>query len=288
MSSTIEKPQLRRLPKDSNSPDILSVIRADGGVIIQNFLSQDQLQRFNIEIDHEIAQLNAGSAHTDEFISKFHGINTKRLTNLVTLSQTFREELLDSDSVHAIAEQVFLEESKSYWMTTAQVIEIGPGNAAQPLHRDLENDYPFIAMGPAGPEVSLNFLIALSDFSEENGATRVIPGSNHWPDFNDRGTPEMTIPAEMSAGDVLLISGKVVHGGGANQTPNTSRPGVAFTLQPGYLTPEEAYPFLIKMDLVKKLSPRAQKIIGFRSQYPKGSPGLWQIDYKEIGDYLGL
>ena len=60
-------------------------------------------------------------------------------------------------------------------MTTAQVIEIGPGNAAQMLHRDLENWFPFIAMGPAGPEVTVNFLIALTDFTEENGATRVIP-----------------------------------------------------------------------------------------------------------------
>jgi ectoine hydroxylase-related dioxygenase (phytanoyl-CoA dioxygenase family) len=155
--------------------------------------------------------------------------------------------------VHSITNKVYEEESGSYWMTTAQVIEIGPGNKAQRLHRDLENQFPFIAMGPSGPEVVLNFFIALTEFTEENGATRVIPKSNVWPDFTYRGTPEMTIPAEMHAGDCLLISGKTVHRGGANQTTDFRRRAVAFSFQPGYLTPEEAYPFLIDMEIAKKL-----------------------------------
>jgi ectoine hydroxylase-related dioxygenase (phytanoyl-CoA dioxygenase family) len=288
MSNTSQTPSLQRVPNTSSSEQILAIIKADGGVIIENFMTLDQLQGLNNEIDAAVAEANFGSTHSDEFISKFHGAKTKRITNLVTISQTFRDTLLDSELVHVIAERAFWEESQSYWMSTAQVIEISPGNDAQPLHRDLENTHPFIAMGSTGPEVSLNFLIALSDFTEENGATRVIPGSNHWSDFNNRGTPEMTIPAEMKAGDVLLISGKVVHGGGANRSVDIKRRGLAFTFQPGYLTPEEAYPFLVQMELVKEMSPRAQKMIGFRSQYPKGSPGLWQIDYKEIGDYMGL
>lgn len=288
MTTTNQAPSLRRVPYTSNSEQILAIVKADGGVIIENFMNPDQLQGLNDEIDASVAEAKFGSTHCDEFIAKFHGAKTKRITNLVTISKTFRDTLLDSDSVHVIAERVFQEEAQSYWMSTAQVIEISPGNDAQPLHRDLENTHPFIAMGPTGPEVSLNFLIALSDFTDENGATRVIPGSNHWSDFNDRGTHEMTMPAEMKAGDVLLISGKVVHGGGANRSVDVKRRGLAFTFQPGYLTPEEAYPFLVEMELVKKMSARAQKMIGFRSQYPKGSPGLWQIDYKEIGDHIGL
>jgi ectoine hydroxylase-related dioxygenase (phytanoyl-CoA dioxygenase family) len=156
------------------------------------------------------------------------------------------------------------------------------------LHRDLENWFPFIGMGPDGPEVTLNFLIALTDFTEENGATRVIPGSNHWSDFEDRGTPEQTIPAIMNAGDALLFSGKTAHGGGANQTSDEYRRAVAFALNPGFLTGEEAYPFLVDMEIAKTLSPRVQRLLGFRSQYPTGSPGLWQVDYADLGDYLKL
>ena len=188
----------------------------------------------------------------------------------------------------AIADAMFLEESGSYWLTTAQIIQIGPGNPAQVLHRDLEQFHPFIGMGPAGPEVIINFMIALTDYTDENGATRVIPGSNRWADYEDRGQPEDTVPAVMDAGDVFFFSGKTAHGGGANVTKDQYRRGVAFAFQPGYLVPEEAYPFLIDMELAKSLSPRAQALLGFRSQYPKGSPGVWQVDYSELADYLNL
>ncbi|EPE03498.1 phytanoyl- dioxygenase [Ophiostoma piceae UAMH 11346] len=289
MPSASTKGGLQRVTVDVGVDRILEIVGQDGGVIIENFLSQEEVAEFNKELDPAIAKLSAGSTHKEnKFIADFHGNETKRLTNLVTHSKIFREQVLEMEIVHDLAKAVFEEDSGSYWMTTAQVIEIGPGNKPQILHRDLENTRPYVDMGPSGPEAMINFLIALSDFTEENGATRVIPQSNHWPDFNDRGTPEMTIPAEMKAGDVLFINGKVVHGGGNNRTTDEYRRGLAFTFQPSFLTPEEAYPFLINLDTVKQMSKRAQRMIGFRSQYPKGSPGLWQSDYKEIADFIGL
>ena len=98
----------------------------------------------------------------------------------------------------------------------------------------------------------------------------------------------MTVPATMKAGDVLCIGGKIVHGGGANTTADEYRRGVAFSFNPGFLTPEEAYPFIVPMELAESMSPRAQQMLGFRSQYPKGSPGLWLHNYSEIADYLHL
>ena len=279
---------LRKLPATADVADIRAVVASDGGVIIEGLLTPDQVSRFNAEIESPLTALAAGGKHELEIVNEFHGANTKRLTNLVSHSPVFRSEIIDHDLVHALCDATFLEESGTYWMTTAQVIEIGPGNRAQFLHRDLENWFPFVGMGPAGPEVTLNFLIALTDFTEENGATRVIPGSNHWDDFEDNGTPEGTIPAVMKAGDALFISGKTVHGGGANLTDNEYRRGVAFTFNVGYLTPEEAYPFIVDLEIAKTLSPRAQRLIGFRSQYPPTSAGLWQVDYNELAGVLGL
>ncbi|OBK23762.1 phytanoyl-CoA dioxygenase [Mycobacterium asiaticum] len=280
--------KLRAIASTAPIDEILSIVREDGGVIIERLLTPDQVARFNAEIDPALRELNAGSKHDNEIVAEFHGRNTKRLTNLVTRSETFRREVIDHDLVHALADGVFLEESGTYWMTTAQVIEIGPGNAAQMLHRDLENWFPFVGMGPAGPEVTINFLIALTDFTEENGATRVIPGSHKWGDFEDRGTPEQTVPAEMSAGDAQFFSGKTAHGGGANRTSDEYRRAVSFALNPGFLVGEEAYPFLVDRELARSLPPRVQSLIGFRSQYPTGSPGLWQVDYSELADYLDL
>ncbi|MFG2623119.1 phytanoyl-CoA dioxygenase family protein [Streptomyces sp. NPDC048507] len=287
---TIQKkaPALTSVTDDTPAEEILRIVTRDGGVIIKGFLTQEQIARFNAEIEQPLRALAPGSTHENEIVAAFHGSNTKRLTNLVTHSATFRSEVIDHPLVHEISDLVFLQESGTYWMTTAQVIEIGPGNQAQMLHRDLENWFPFIGMGPVGPEVTINFLVALTDFTEENGATRVIPGSNHWSDFEDRGTPEQTIPAVMDAGDVLLISGKTAHGGGANRTGDGYRRGLAFTFNAGFLTGEEAYPFLVDGELVRTLSPRVQRMLGFRSQYPTGSPGLWQVDYADLGEHLGL
>ncbi|MCP2288787.1 phytanoyl-CoA dioxygenase family protein [Nocardia amikacinitolerans] len=286
--NTEVKATLRSVTETTPLAEILAIVAEDGGVIIENFLSSDQIARFNAEIEQPLKALAPGSTHENEVIADFHGSNTKRLTNLVTHSKTFREEILDKDLLHSLCDATFLEESGTYWMTTAQVIEIGPGNKAQVLHRDLENWFPFVGMGPAGPEVTVNFMIAFTDFTEENGATRVIPRSNHWENFEDRGTPEATIPATMKAGDALFFSGKTVHGGGANVTADQYRRGLAFALNPGFLTGEEAYPFLVDIEIARQLSPRVQRLLGFRSQYPTGSPGLWQVDYTELGDYLQL
>jgi ectoine hydroxylase-related dioxygenase (phytanoyl-CoA dioxygenase family) len=288
MTTTHDVASLQSVPRDTPVAEILEIVARDGGVIIKNFLTRDQIDRFNADVDPAMENLRPGSTHENEIIQMFHGSNTERLTNLVTLSPTFRNEIIDHDLVHSLCDETFLEESGTYWMTTAQVIEIGPGNDAQMLHRDLENWYPFVQLGKNGPEAILNFLIAFTDFTEENGATRVIPGSNHWDDFEDRGTPEDTVPAVMNAGDALFFSGKVVHGGGANKTANEYRRAVAFAFNPGFLTGEEAYPFLVDMEIAKTLSPRVQRMLGFRSQYPTGSAGLWQVDYAELGEYLGL
>ena len=92
-------------------------------------------------------------------------------------------------------------------MTTAQVIEIGPGNKAQMLHRDLENWYPFIGMGPKGPEAAI-IHDRLHRLHRRERRHPDHPGSNHWEDFEDRGTPEQTIAARMKAGDVLCIAAR--------------------------------------------------------------------------------
>ncbi|KAJ5378198.1 phytanoyl-CoA dioxygenase [Penicillium cataractarum] len=267
---------------------ITQSLRECGVLIIRGLLSRDQLQELNHELDKPLEAIQSGSKHKVDKIQDFHGSNTKRLTNVTTHSKIFRHQVLENELVHAVAERVFHQDSGTYWMGAAQVIQIGPGNKAQVLHRD-QGQYPiFNLLGAKAPEATINFLIALTDFTEENGATRIIPGSHMWEDYSNMGSPDQTVPAIMKAGDAVLMSGKTVHGGGANKTKDENRRGLAFTLQCSYLTPEEANPFIIGLDTIKQLSPRAQRILGFRSQFPKFSPGLWQSDYSELADVIGL
>ena len=115
--------------------------------------------------------------HQHELIVEFHGRQTKRLTNLVTHSKTFREEILDDDLFHDLGNVLYAAECGDWWLTTAQLIEIGPGNKAQMLHRDMAQYQPFVAMNKHAPRTITNLMLALTDFTEENGATRLIPGA---------------------------------------------------------------------------------------------------------------
>jgi ectoine hydroxylase-related dioxygenase (phytanoyl-CoA dioxygenase family) len=224
-----------------------------------------------------------------EYLKTFFGHRTKRMTNLVAISATYRERYVDNDILHDYVSALLNESCDSYWLSASQLIEIHPGEIAQPLHRDMGNFPIFRQYGPGGPEVIINSLLALTDSTEESGATRVIPGSHKW-DFDREFTPEMTVAATMRAGSALLFSGKLVHGGGANVTDDFRRRLVTTPFNPGYLVPEEAYPFAISLEEARTMSPRVQQLIGFRSFHQPRMQGgsLWQHNFIELSDHLGL
>lgn len=272
-------PKLQQVKASEGREAVLTALREDGAVIIKSLFTKDQIHRLNEEVQPSMDKLNVGSKHSEEWVKKFFGDNTKRLNNVVSLSKTFREEILESELIHQLCEEIYLKDAGGYWMNSAQVIDIGPPSKAQPLHRDQWQFPIFTHCGPNAPEASINFVVALTEFSDENGATRVIPGSHKWADFNENGTPEDTIPAEMEVGDACFITGKVVHGGGANRTKDSTRRGITLVFQCSYLTPEEAYAFNVPKEIARTLSPRGQRMIGFRSQFLKDSPGVWKRDY---------
>jgi hypothetical protein len=282
--STPAAPTLQQFPASSGRDAILAALRSDGAVIIKHLFTPDQVRRLNDQVQPALDKLRVGSKHTEEWVKEFFGDNTKRLNGVVGLSSAFRHDFLDNELIHQLCEAIYLDDAGGYWMNSAQVIDIGPGSKAQPLHRDQWQFPIFTHCGPDAPEASVNFVVALTDFTDENGATRVIPGSHKWDDLSQNGSPEDTIPAEMQVGDACFITGKVVHGGGANRTEDFTRRGITLVFQCSYLTPEEAYPFLVDKEVVRTMSPRAQRMVGFRSQFLKDSPGVWKRDYGEVDE----
>lgn len=110
-------------------------------------------------------------------------------------------------------------------------MEIGPGGAAQRLHRDDKNfhtDHQIDRRETGyvlGNETGLGFLVPGVDTREDNGATRVIPGSNLW--GMDR-IPQVDecAHAEMSIVEAFVMLGSVYHSGGSNSTVHETSPRV--------------------------------------------------------------
>ena len=103
---------------------------------------------------------------------------------------------------------------------------------------------------------------ALTDFTEANGATRVVPGSHLADRSPDYGHPYDTVPAEMAKGSVLVWHGSLWHGGGANTT-DTRRVGIAMNYCAGYIRQQENQQLGLPLDHRPTFPPRLQELCGF-------------------------
>src|SRR5581483_5534546 len=110
-------------------------------------------------------------------------------------------------------------------------ISIGPGEDAQPIHADDQ----LIPIPKPHPPTVCNTMWALTDFTEENGATRLVPGSHVAADNPQYGGEYDTVAAEMPKGSVLVWHGSLWHGGGANRTADQVRVGIAMNYCAGYI-----------------------------------------------------
>ncbi len=141
-----------------------------------------------------------------------------------------------------------------------QLIQIGPSENAQRLHRD---DWAFMWRHPAyGREARLQIMIAISDFTADNGGTLVIPGSHTW---NDERIPQTSeaVPTEMRAGSALLWLGSVYHGGGTNTTTDEMRTGLSIALDAANVRQEENMYLALSPDVVKSYPEDIRALLGW-------------------------
>ncbi len=122
---------------------------------------------------------------------------------------------------------------------------------------------------------------ALSDFTAEVGATRVIPGSHLWSERDEDGDDSEAVQAVMPAGSVLLYSGKVRHGAGANQTADTWRWGLHVSYVVGWLRPEENHNMAVPIDTARDLPERAQALLGYTSYVPDKGGRLGLVEFED-------
>ena len=176
---------------------------------------------------------------------------------LVARTPACRDIVIDG-KILPLAEQFLEPYTEKIILHLTQTINIGPDEGAQVLHRDR------LAWGthiPASIEPQFNTMWALTDFTSENGATQVVPGSNHW-EWKRHAEPAEICQAEMSKGSVLLYSGSVIHSGGQNKS-KAERMGLNITYCLGWLRQEENQYLSCPPHIAKDLEPTLQELLGY-------------------------
>jgi ectoine hydroxylase-related dioxygenase (phytanoyl-CoA dioxygenase family) len=252
---------LERVDGSIDPADLCSLLARDGAVIVENALSPDALAGLNRELDGLVAATAPGIRHPDhEFFVDFYGKSTIRIDGLPAKSATFVDLML-SPLITAVADHFLLEHCKDYLFNTGQLIQIGPGETAQKLHRD--EDAWFYCPKPKS-QVEIEAMFALTDFTKDNGATQVVPGSHLWPRERE-ADPGAIVQAEMKAGSAVFYLGRTLHGGGANVTRNESRRGMFLGFVVGWLRTEENTFLSVPIEHVYGMPRRAQELLGYKS-----------------------
>ena len=243
-------PSLKHLPATATREEVLNVLAEDAAVIIDGLMPPDLLDRVRTEI---MPYVEATPPGRDDFTGRL----TTRTGALVARSPACRELVMDK-LVNAATEVFLAPFCDRYQLHLTQVIRIRPGQGAQVLHRDR------LAWGgylQRSIEPQLNMIWAVTDFTKENGATRVVPGSHLWEDGRGAHEHEITY-AEMKAGSVIIYTGSVIHSGGANVSA-ADRIGINITYSLGWLRQEENQYLSCPPEIAATLPPDLQRLIGY-------------------------
>ena len=227
---------------DATSTELVEAMRTEGYAVVEGMLSAERVAGMR-------ADLRPVLDATPEGRNDFEGFATKRIYALFAKTRVF-----DDLAIHPLLLGMLDEVLGHYQLSAPTGIEIGPGSPDQPLHRD-DSIYP---LADPHPEFVVNTMWALQDFTEENGATRIVPRSHGGQPRPDRPT----IAAEMPAGSVLFYPGSLWHGGGANRS-DAPRLGVILEYAWAYLRAQENHLLAVPREVAATLPERLQELLGY-------------------------
>ncbi len=233
-------------PEITHSADeIVATLDRDGYAVIEGVVDRDAAAEKGAELAEIFASTPSGR-------DDFEGHLTRRIYALFAKTRT-----LDELATHPLILDVLDRVLVDYQLSAPTGIQIGPGEVAQPLHPD-DALYP---IPRPHQELVVNVMWPLEDFTEANGATRVVPGSHRWVD-EVPGPETATVAVEMPTGSALIYLGSLWHGGGANST-DRARIGVVLHYGLAWLRSVENHVLAVPRDVAAGLSPRLQELLGY-------------------------
>jgi ectoine hydroxylase-related dioxygenase (phytanoyl-CoA dioxygenase family) len=240
-------------PHFSSSAAAIAVadhVRRWGYAIIDDAVPAEVMDRLEVEA---VPFVQASAHGRDVYDGQF----TRRTGALIARCPTARDLVMHPVVVDVV--KAFLSHVTAVQLHLTQIISIEPGETQQKLHRDQMafDFFPF----PADYHVQCNTMWALTDFTVENGATHILPGTSAMSDADGLAVPG--IQASMKRGSVLFYDGKVLHGGGANRSSAVRR-GVNITYSVGWVRQEENQFLATPPDVARTLDDDLLRMMGYQ------------------------
>lgn len=242
---------ITHVPADTSADEIHEILAQDGALVIDDLASRESIDAITGEMASFVEATPNGS-------DDFSGRTTKRTGALIARSPSSRA-LVTHPVILDVAARL-MHQASSIQVHLTQIISIGPDSPGQSIHRD-EWAFDFFAF-PSDVHPQCNTIWAMTDFTEENGATRLIPGSQDW-EMDLGHSVEESVPAEMTKGSCLLYTGKVYHGGGANRSDHV-RTGLNLTYCVAWLRQEENQYLSCPREVALTLDDELLKLMGYR------------------------
>jgi len=267
-------------PNDKAS-DIVSALKRDGVAIVLELVSADEMDALTAILNPELDKQEPG-------MGEFFGNRGKSTGKLFAHDPAFSEKLLLNPLTLEVADGLLrpqvpaapnAQRPKSgtpvredpalnhvchhYRVNASGSIQICGGGADQLLHREMDNFWPYMKHDPEKQEHIIQLAWAGTDYSAENGATRIVPGSHLW-ELGREAEPDQVAQAVMPKGSLVFWTGKVFHGAGENRTSD-NRTGIIYSFIVDWLATEENQFLSVPPEIARKLPERAQQLLGYRA-----------------------
>jgi ectoine hydroxylase-related dioxygenase (phytanoyl-CoA dioxygenase family) len=242
---------LLHLPADTSAETVAAALQEHGYAIVDELVANDLMDRIQSEMGPHIEATPFGQ---DAFVGKI----TRRTGSMIARSAAARELIMNPLAIATAGK--FLGHASTFQLHLTQIISVYPGSPAQPLHQDqLAWDFfPF----PDDYHIQCNLLWAMSDYTEEMGATRVVPNSQYGARNREYAQAD-SLPAVMKRGSALFYTGKVFHGAGPNISDKV-RKAINITYAVGWVRQEENQYLSTPIEIARTLPDDLLKVMGYQ------------------------
>ncbi len=276
---------IQRFRTSDNMADVVAEIRTNGVAVLENLFKPEAMDQLMAKLTPELDKQEPAGG-------QFFGNRKRSVTALFARGAAFSEHLLLNECILEVMDGILLPEHPMassapardpvpfeayfqrqidpkvgpnchhYRLNASVAMQVCKGGSNQVLHQDESRYLPYFVRDPEGPELTLAVMVAASEFTEDNGATRFVPGSNRWPAGRLPEDQEV-IQATMAKGSVALWLGSVYHGLGTSRV-DEPRNGLIYSFGVDHLTQEENQFMAVPWEIARELPKRAQQLIGYR------------------------